>query len=236
MSTTFPGETAAYRQARDRLLTQEIELRRVTEAVAAARRDLPPGGVVPEDYVFQGAGADGIPGDVRLSELFAPGTDSLAIYSFMFPRAPDEDLPCPSCTAFLDSFDGVVEHAAQRINVAVVAKAPLPRILAHADSRGWRRLRLLSSATTTYNHDYLGETAGRSATSGRPSSCSPRPSPVRILAIPTRSTRCGTSSTSPPTAAGPTGIRTSLTDRRLGGIVGLATLRSAAIRGQPRNG
>ena len=157
MSTTFPGETAAYRQARDRLLTQEIELRRVTEAVAAARRDLPPGGVVPEDYVFQGAGADGIPGDVRLSELFAPGTDSLAIYRFMFPRAPDEDLPCPSCTAFLDSFDGVVEHAAQRINVAVVAKAPLPRILAHADSRGWRRLRLLSSATTTYNHDYLGE-------------------------------------------------------------------------------
>ena len=49
MSITFPGESADYRAARDRLLEQEIELRRATEAVAAARRALPPGGVVPQD-------------------------------------------------------------------------------------------------------------------------------------------------------------------------------------------
>ena len=55
MGITFPGESAEYRAARDRLLEQEIELRRAMEAVAAARRALPPGGVVPEDYVFQGA-------------------------------------------------------------------------------------------------------------------------------------------------------------------------------------
>jgi predicted dithiol-disulfide oxidoreductase (DUF899 family) len=54
MSITFPGESAHYRAARDRLLKQEIELRRATEAVAAARRELPPGGVAPQDYVFQG--------------------------------------------------------------------------------------------------------------------------------------------------------------------------------------
>src|SRR5213596_4355065 len=88
MNITFPGESAEYRAARDRLLEQEIELRRATEAVAAARRALPPGGAVPEDYVFQGLGADGAPADVRLSELFAPRKDSLAIYSFMFPRDP----------------------------------------------------------------------------------------------------------------------------------------------------
>jgi predicted dithiol-disulfide oxidoreductase (DUF899 family) len=158
MSKTFPGESAEYRAARDRLLGQETELRRATEAVAAARRALPPGGAVAEDYVFQGAGADGAPTDVTLSQLFAPGKDTLVIYSFMFPRAPDEDEPCPSCTQFLDSFDGVVEHAAQRVNVAVVAKAPLPRILAHAKDRGWRRLRLLSSAGNAYNSHYLGET------------------------------------------------------------------------------
>ncbi|MBA3261001.1 MAG: DUF899 family protein [Thermoleophilaceae bacterium] len=58
------------------------------ETVAAARRELPPGGVVPEDYVFQAAGADGTSTDVRLSELFAPGKDSLVIYSFMFPCQP----------------------------------------------------------------------------------------------------------------------------------------------------
>ena len=45
------------------------------------------------------------------------------------------------------------------MNVAVVAKAALPRLLAHAESRGWRRLRLLSCAGNAYNRDYLGETA-----------------------------------------------------------------------------
>jgi predicted dithiol-disulfide oxidoreductase (DUF899 family) len=49
MTITFPGESAEYRVARDRLLAQEVELRRRMEAVAEARRALPPGGVVPED-------------------------------------------------------------------------------------------------------------------------------------------------------------------------------------------
>jgi predicted dithiol-disulfide oxidoreductase (DUF899 family) len=158
MAITFPGESPEYRTARDHLLEQEAELRRTTEAVAAARRELPPGGVVAEDYVFQGAGPEGEAVNVRMSELFAPGKDSLAIYNFMFPRGPGEDLPCPSCTQFLDSLDGVAEHLAQRANLAVVAKAPLPSILAHARDRGWRHMRLLSSAANTYNHDYFGET------------------------------------------------------------------------------
>ena len=59
MGVTFPGESAEYRAARDRLLEQEAEMRRAIEAVAAARRALPPGGAVAEDYVFQGAGPDG---------------------------------------------------------------------------------------------------------------------------------------------------------------------------------
>jgi predicted dithiol-disulfide oxidoreductase (DUF899 family) len=40
-----------------------------------------------------------------------------------------------------------------------VAQSPLPRILTFARERGWRRLRLLSSAGNTYNRDYLAETA-----------------------------------------------------------------------------
>jgi predicted dithiol-disulfide oxidoreductase (DUF899 family) len=48
-----------------------------------------------------------------------------------------------------------IEH---QVDLAVVAKAPLPRILAFANERGWRRLRLVSSAGNTYNRDYLGET------------------------------------------------------------------------------
>jgi predicted dithiol-disulfide oxidoreductase (DUF899 family) len=175
MAPAFPGESAEYRTARNRLLEQEIELRRAMEAVAAARRELPPGGPVPEDYVLQGAGEGGTPIDVRLSELFAPGMDSLVIYSFMFPRDPyDErpgpdrgetarlplkDAPCPSCVALLDQLDGAVEHVTQHLNFAVIAKAPLPRVLKFAGERGWRRLRLLSSLGTTYNRDYHGETA-----------------------------------------------------------------------------
>jgi predicted dithiol-disulfide oxidoreductase (DUF899 family) len=43
VSLTFPGESAEYRAARIRLLEQEVQLRRAMEAVAAARRELPPG-------------------------------------------------------------------------------------------------------------------------------------------------------------------------------------------------
>ncbi len=105
---TFPGESPEYRAARERLLEQEIELRRATEAVAAARRALPPGGVAPEDYVFQGAGADGTTTDVRLSELFASGKESLVIYSFMFPRDPGDKRPGPASgqTALLKLEEG----------------------------------------------------------------------------------------------------------------------------------
>jgi predicted dithiol-disulfide oxidoreductase (DUF899 family) len=154
----FPGESPEYREARNRLLEQEIGLRREMEAVAAARRALPPGGVVPEDYVFEGERA------VRLSELFAPGRDSLAIYSFMFPRDPaDErpgrrDGPCPSCVALLDQLDGTALHVAPKLNFAVVAKAPAEDVLAFGRERGWRHLRLLSSQATTYNRDYHAET------------------------------------------------------------------------------
>jgi predicted dithiol-disulfide oxidoreductase (DUF899 family) len=70
------GRSAEHREARHRLPAAEIELRRQIEAIAAARRDLPPGGEVPEDYVFQAEGEDGGPADVRLSDLFGPGKAS----------------------------------------------------------------------------------------------------------------------------------------------------------------
>jgi predicted dithiol-disulfide oxidoreductase (DUF899 family) len=158
--TSFPGESVEYRQARNQLLQQEIELRRITEAVAAVRRALPSGGVVPDDYLFEGTGSDGAPVPVRLSQLFEEGKDTLFTYNMMFPRAPDEDLPCPSCTQFLDSFEGVVEHASQRINVVIVVKAALPRALEHARARGWRHLSIVSSAHNTFNRDYHGESPG----------------------------------------------------------------------------
>jgi predicted dithiol-disulfide oxidoreductase (DUF899 family) len=171
MAPTFPGESDEYRAARDRLLEAEIELRRMLESVAAQRRALPPGGTVPEDYVFEEVAG----GEVRFSELFEDGKDTLVVYSFMFPRyskdtrpgptegetarLPLTQTPCPSCTSILDALDGGAPHLAQRVNLAVVAKTDPDRIRAFAAERGWRRLRLLSSRSNTYNRDYQGESA-----------------------------------------------------------------------------
>jgi predicted dithiol-disulfide oxidoreductase (DUF899 family) len=151
-TTRFPNEKPAYRAARDKLLKAEIKLRRDIEAVAAMRRKLPPGGALKEDYVFD-------EGDrtVRLSELFADGKDTLLLYSYMF--GPEMKSACSSCTSMLDGLDGQAPHVTQRVNLAVVAKSSIARVREFTDARGWRNLRLLSSAGNTYNHDYHGETA-----------------------------------------------------------------------------
>jgi predicted dithiol-disulfide oxidoreductase (DUF899 family) len=174
MKLDFPGETAEYRAARERLLTQEIALRRQMEAVATARRALPPGGLIPQDYEFMGIGADGAPAKVRLSELFGE-KDALIVYHMMFPRHRSDDRPkaergptanlqreegpCPSCVAFLDQLDGMAPHLAQTASFVVVAKAPIERVAAFAQDRGWRHLRLLSSASNRFKNDYGAEDA-----------------------------------------------------------------------------
>ena len=59
------GESAEYRQARNALAIEEIELRRHIARVAAQRRALPPGGAVAKNYRFEGR-----EGEVGLAELF----------------------------------------------------------------------------------------------------------------------------------------------------------------------
>jgi predicted dithiol-disulfide oxidoreductase (DUF899 family) len=149
----FPGESGEYRAARDGLLHAEMELRRQTERVAALRRALPPGGHIPEDYSFE-EGPDAHP--VRLSELFGD-KQTLVLYSYMY--GPKMERPCPSCTSMLDSLDGEAPHISQRVALAVVARSPIERLRAAAAERGWRHLRLVSSAHNSYHPDYMGETA-----------------------------------------------------------------------------
>ena len=150
-TTRFPGESAAYREARERLLQSERALRRQVEQVAAERRALPPGGPLPQDYVFH-EGDDGRA--VSFSDLFGRhGT--LLVYSYMF--GPSMKQPCASCTSILDALDGQVAHVTQRAALVAVAQSPIERILGFARPRGWRNLRLLSAAGTTYQRDYLGE-------------------------------------------------------------------------------
>src|SRR5262245_66291442 len=79
----FPNESEAYRRARNTLLDEEIKLRRQIERVAAQRRALPPGGELAEDYVLEEAAGQRKPVKVKLSELFAPGKETIVIYSFL---------------------------------------------------------------------------------------------------------------------------------------------------------
>jgi predicted dithiol-disulfide oxidoreductase (DUF899 family) len=167
----FPGESGEYRRARNELLEAEDELRRLNEKVAAQRRALPAGGLVAQDYVFESA-TDG--SEVRFSELFAPGKDTLVIYHMMFPRwskdpragagmcqtaqLPLVEQPCPSCTSVADGLDGPATHLSDRVNLIVVAKTDPARLGTYAQERGWRNLRLLSSRNNSFNRDYHGET------------------------------------------------------------------------------
>jgi predicted dithiol-disulfide oxidoreductase (DUF899 family) len=156
----FPNESPEYRTRRDALLEAERGLRAQIEQVAEMRRQLPLGGTLPEDYVFEEGPADiagtGPARPVRLSELFREGTDTLVLYSFMY--GPNMKQACSSCTSMLDSLNGAAPHIQQRVNLAVVAKSPLDRIRQFARGRGWDNLRLLSAAHNTYTADYHGET------------------------------------------------------------------------------
>jgi predicted dithiol-disulfide oxidoreductase (DUF899 family) len=151
----FPGEPSEYRAARDRLLHAEIDLRRSVEAVAAARRALPPGAPVPVDYAFTEARPTA-GRTVHMSEVLAPGQDTLILYGLMY--GPAMDHPCSSCTSIVDSLDGAARQlASSRVSLAVVAASPADRLAELAQRRGWRHIRLLSSAGTDYGRDYLTE-------------------------------------------------------------------------------
>lgn len=158
-SVRFPGETAEYRAARDELLKAESELRRRTEEVAAQRRELPLGGAIPSDYVFD-EGGDALSDTetkraVKMSELFSNGKTTLVIYSFMF--GPKMERACPMCTSVIDGLQGNAVHVQQRVGLVIVAKSPIERLRDYARTRGWSHLRLLSSAANDFNRDYHAE-------------------------------------------------------------------------------
>jgi len=151
----FKNESPEYRAAREKLLQSEIALRDMTEAVARERRALPLGGRVPEDYVFEEMTPDGKTRPVKMSELFAPGKDTLIVYSYMY--GPKMAKPCVMCTSIVDGLNSNAQHVTQRVNLVAVAKSPIERLMAFARPRGWDKIRLLSSSKNTYNRDYFGE-------------------------------------------------------------------------------
>jgi predicted dithiol-disulfide oxidoreductase (DUF899 family) len=151
-SLFMPNADEGYRQSRDRLRQAEIELRDRIEAVAAMRRALPPGPIVP-DYSF----IDMDDKRVRLSELFTSDKNDLIIYHLMY-WAKEDDF-CPMCSLWIDGFNGIAPHIRQRANFAVASRAPVDKLKAWAERRGWDRLRLLSDDGPQFARDIDAEDA-----------------------------------------------------------------------------
>jgi predicted dithiol-disulfide oxidoreductase (DUF899 family) len=143
----FPNESGVYREARDALLAEEIELRRRIERVAELRRALPPGGTVPNDYTLTGEN-----GPVKFSQLFGD-KQTLAVYSYMY--GPGREQPCPMCTSLMSAWDGEALDVEQRIALVMVARSPIERLLKFKQERGWRHLNLYSDTSGDFTRDYV---------------------------------------------------------------------------------
>jgi predicted dithiol-disulfide oxidoreductase (DUF899 family) len=143
-----PNESEEYRRARQTLLIEEIELRRNAERVASLRRDLPPGGEVPDDYLFVAENGSG----VSLADLFGEH-DTLIIYSYMF--GPQREAPCPMCTSLMGGLDHKIADICQRVAIAFTARSPIERLIDAKASRGWRDLPVYSDESGGYTRDYV---------------------------------------------------------------------------------
>jgi predicted dithiol-disulfide oxidoreductase (DUF899 family) len=148
----FPNEGDQYRNARNSLLAEEIELRRHIERVAQLRRALPPGGEVPENYALVGED-----GPVRFADLFGD-KQTLVVYSYMF--GPQRERPCPMCTSLLSAWDGTARNLHQRAALAVFARSPIGRLVDFKKERGWQNLRLFSDPSGNYTRSYVSSEDG----------------------------------------------------------------------------
>src|SRR5258706_1471269 len=153
------NESAEYLANREELRLAEIELMRQRERVAELRRQLPQGAPI-QDYQFEEGPHDLDGGDaplrtIRLSQLFTKPNRSLIIYHLMYGKRQTK--ACPLCTAWLDGANGVAHHLDQNLDFAVVAAADVPTLRAHARTRGWDRLRLLSAGNSTFKYDLGSE-------------------------------------------------------------------------------
>src|ERR1700737_2183070 len=126
----YQNKSKAYRAARDSLLKDEQELVDKVKSVAAKRRNLPPGGQLKEDYVFQWANDGKVGKSVKFSDLFAD-KNTLLLYSFMY--GPNWDNPCPSCTSLVDGFDRTWYQVTRDAAFVAIAKAPADLINAGAN-------------------------------------------------------------------------------------------------------
>lgn len=146
LQTPFPGESDAYRNARQALLAEEIELRRRMTRLSEQRRALPPGPVIAKDYRFKDENGK----EVGLIDLFG-GHDTLVAYFWMY--GPQRERPCPMCTNWLGSVNGNAADIKQRVALEIFGRSAVERQNAFAQERGWRDLDFVQTVGDDYAND-----------------------------------------------------------------------------------
>jgi predicted dithiol-disulfide oxidoreductase (DUF899 family) len=115
------------------LLAAERELERHAERVEEQRRELP---WVPVEKEYRFATEEG---SRTLLELFE-GRSQLLIYHLMFGE--DWEVACPGCSSLADGLGGVVVHLNERdVTLLSMSQAPLEKLAAYKERRGWTVLR-----------------------------------------------------------------------------------------------
>jgi predicted dithiol-disulfide oxidoreductase (DUF899 family) len=163
-----PGASDEYIKARESLFEEEWKLRNQIEAVAAQRRALPSGPVLPDYHFKEGpSNINDTTGTIQttsLADLAADGR-SVVIYHMMFAKTEPE--PCGMCSLVVDSLNGIAKHISQNANFAVIAAAPIEKLRAYAAKRGWNEIRLLSAHGTNFNKDLNFEEEAKDGFSGQ---------------------------------------------------------------------
>lgn len=152
MTTTTPTAPAPRVVSREEwlrqriaLLTEEKDLTRRRDALAAKVRQLP-WVRVEKDYVFETPR-----GSVSLADLFGDKTQ-LIVYHFMFD--PTWSQGCKSCSFIADHYDRIVTHLAHRdISFVTVSKASIEQIETFRRRMGWS-FPWVSGAKTDFGRDY----------------------------------------------------------------------------------
>jgi predicted dithiol-disulfide oxidoreductase (DUF899 family) len=130
--------------ARRELLAAEKEFTRHRDALNTERRKLPMA-EIDKEYIFQGPD-----GQASLPGLFG-GRGQLLIYHFMFD--PDWDEGCESCSFLADGIGHLAHLHARDTALAMVSRAPLPKLEAFRQRMGWT-VPWYSSFGGDFNYDF----------------------------------------------------------------------------------
>jgi predicted dithiol-disulfide oxidoreductase (DUF899 family) len=123
------GTEQEWQTARKELLAAERAFEEHAKQLEQQRRELP---WVPVEKDYEFATEDGAK---SLTELFE-GRSQLLIYHLMF--GDDWEVACPGCSSLADGLSGTVVHLNDRdVTLVCMSRAPLERLLAYKQQRGW---------------------------------------------------------------------------------------------------